>query len=97
MTILVGKGYTKEQIDNWPRLTSQHRLQGLYWAFVHGAGLHSFDDRWVNKLDQREALKDPAMMIDDTGGGLQGLGDPGFIKVGRLNSTEDTWNRDTRL
>lgn len=89
-----GMGYTETQITDWTRLTSLHKLQSLYWAFVHGAGLHAYDDRWVNKYDQRP-FKD--MVITGAAGVTQGQGDPGFVEVGRLSTTDDLYTRDMLL
>lgn len=94
-TIMIGKGYSETDVLAWDRLTSFHRLQSLYYAFVHGAGLHNFDDRWVNKLDQRDALRSPDMAITSSGGIVQGTGNPGFVQAGVLDTTNDRWTRDT--
>lgn len=96
VTHFIGRGYNLDQINGWDRLTSLHRLQGLYWAFVHGAGLHNFSDQWVNKLDQRSGMAD--MAITQSGGILAGGGNTdAFIEFGRFDSTQDAWTRDTPI
>jgi hypothetical protein len=93
--LLAQSGYTTDQINAWARLTSIHRLQSLYWAFVHGVGMHAFDDRWVNKLDQRAAL--PSMNVEDTSGVVQAADSPDDIIVRRFSTTNDAWTRDTHF
>jgi ABC-type glucose/galactose transport system permease subunit len=97
MGAFVAKGYTRDQIVNSDDMTPLHRLQSLYWVFVHGAGLHSFDDRWVNKLDQRANMNDPNTILDADAGVEQGSGDPSGIKFGRFKTDTDTWTRDTPI
>jgi hypothetical protein len=93
--LLAGQGHTADQINAWGRLTSVHRLQGLYWAFVHGVGMHNFDDRWVNKLDQRTALA--TMNVEGESGIIQAADSPTDIIYRRFDSTNDTWTRDTPI
>lgn len=94
ISILLGRGYSQSQIDAWDRGESIQTLQGLYWAFVHGAGLHNYDDRWVNKFDQRAYLKDPALLIDD--GGVPSSAGEGVAMSGLLDTEDDRFKIDDR-
>jgi len=90
--ILLNRGFTQAQIDAWDRGAAMQRLQGLYWAFVHGAGLHNFDDRWVNKYDQRANLESVAV---SSGGDVSGA-DAGVAVSGLMNTDDDRYTIDTK-
>lgn len=85
---LMDRGFTQAQIDGWNRGATIQRLQGLYWAFVIGAGIHNFDDRWANKWDQRTYLK--TCLVELAGGpGQFPAIDPGLVEVGTFNVQQD--------
>lgn len=85
---LLDRGFTQAQIAAWGRGKIIQKLQGMYWAFVLGAALHSFDDRWVNKWDQRTYLKTIPVELPGSEG-QNPAGEPGLIEVGTLDVYDD--------
>lgn len=67
VSALSNRGYTAVEIDTWVRGAEFNRDIGLYWAFVKGAGLHSYDDKWIDKLDRREELESVYITIVTVG------------------------------
>jgi hypothetical protein len=81
------RGYSVAQIQTWAEGAAVQKTQGLYWALVLGAGLHSTEPWTVKQLDQRTSLKTaPVNSInsDPTGPGAS----PGVIQVGQLTETD---------
>jgi hypothetical protein len=54
---LLQRGYDTAQMLNWDRGPEFQRDLGLYWSLVRGAGLHGYDDKFINKLDRRKELE----------------------------------------
>lgn len=56
-TILIARGYRPSQISGWTYCATVHKRQATYWALVYSASLHSYDDRFIEKLDMRDMLE----------------------------------------
>ena len=62
---LMARGFTKAQVDLWRRLTEFNVDISLYWLFTKGAGLHAYDDKFINKFDRRLEL-DTVYVVDSS-------------------------------
>jgi hypothetical protein len=93
--LLAERGWSTTQVLAWDRLHAVHLMQATYWAAVLGGGFHNFDDRWVNKLDQRETLK--TMPLTDDGGIIAPGGASATAIAGLLNTDGDRYTRDTPI
>lgn len=89
---LAARGYSKSQIDAWPRGTEFNVSLGLFWSLTQGAGLHSYDDKFLNKLDRREELK-AVVVLDDTGALMTPAG-AGRFTVGDYTTDKDIFVLD---
>lgn len=56
-TILIARGYRPSQIQAWTYCSTVHKRQATYWALVYSASLHSYEDRFIEKLDMRDMLE----------------------------------------
>jgi hypothetical protein len=92
---LAERGWSETQILAWTRLHPVHLMQSTYWAAVMGGGFHNFDDRWVNKLDQRETLK--TMPLTDDGGIVAPGGPSATAIAGLLNTDGDRYSMTTPI
>lgn len=77
---LTWRGFTPAQIALWVDRDVFVADIGLYWCLVKGAGLHDYDDTFVNKLDRRAELAD--YLILDAAGELIELEDVADTIVG---------------
>ncbi len=60
-----GRGYTMEQVNNWPRSPEFNADLALYYALVDGgAGAKLSDDVFIEKLNRLEELKTADVVID---------------------------------
>ena len=64
VTKLVARGYSKAQVDAWDRGAEFEIDIALFWCLVKGAGLHGYDDKFINKLDRRAELDEVDVLID---------------------------------
>lgn len=62
--ILMGRGFLLSQVVAWDRGKAIQRLQGMYWAYIHGGALHNYDQSWIDRLDQRKNLESMPVAID---------------------------------
>ena len=58
------RGYTTAQIDQWDRGAEIQTDQALFFAFMKGAGLHTFNDVAILVLDRRKELEEMPLTID---------------------------------
>jgi hypothetical protein len=63
---LTWRGYTPTQIDSWVRGAELQGDIGLWWTLTKGAGLHNYDQKFIDKLDRRPELAD--VLVRDAGG-----------------------------
>lgn len=89
---LLKRQFTKAQIAAWSQGPIIQKLQGLYWAFVLGAGLHPYDDRFIRQWDQREALKE--IVVDSAGDDGQVPAGTPFMQFGLMRTDNDKWGED---
>lgn len=75
LNILIGRGYTKAQIDAWPGGASFQEDLGVFWAMVKGGAANpsEYDATLLKLLDRRAELAevtitDAAWEEVDTGG-----------------------------
>lgn len=88
LAALLDRGFTQAQIDGWGSGKAIQKMQGMYWTFSLAGSLHSFDDRWVNKWDQRANLK--VIPVQQPGGDAQSpAGEPGLVEVGTFDVLDD--------
>lgn len=91
---LAGRGYSKAQIDAWPRGAEFQRHIGLFWSLTNGAGLHGYDDKFINKFDRREELEE--VQITDADGELvePEAGTGGAVGFGILSNERERFILD---
>jgi hypothetical protein len=53
---MLRRGFTKAQVEAWPRAAEFERKQSLYHALLNTGGLESFDLTGVRMYDQRKEL-----------------------------------------
>lgn len=66
--VLVGRGYTVDQVDDWPGGVATVSDLALFWALTNAGVLEAFDDKFVKALDRREQLK--TVVLTDASGAL---------------------------
>jgi hypothetical protein len=89
MGVLLGRGFTQEQIRSWDSLSEFHGDIALFWALVNGGVARDYDDRLINKLDRRAELATVDVMI---GGKLVQPGASaggGGVRNGTLSNDND--------
>src|SRR5262245_1017408 len=96
---LAERGFSKAQIDAWPRGAEFQRHIGLFWSLTNGAGLHGYDDKFINKFDRRAELE--TVPITDANGVLvepEGGGDTvGFGIMSTQRERVGLGDQDPRL
>jgi hypothetical protein len=96
---LILREFAATQVDGWDRGAEFQKDLGLYWALVKGAGLHSYDDRYISRLDRRKDLE--TVLVEFVGGAVQdpsdAQGGQAGIDWGRMDESEDRWNSDAVL
>lgn len=58
VSALSSRGYTGAQISLWDRRQEFNKDLGLFWALTEGGVAKNFDDKFIEKLDRREELKE---------------------------------------
>lgn len=95
--ILVDRGYTTTQVDAWDDLLSFSRRLAIYYALSLGAGLHSYDDKFIEKLKpDLKRLETSQISIN----GTQTLPDDeteGMVSQTDLDTEDDTYTKETEL
>lgn len=91
--ILRNRGYTAAQIATWDDGAEFERDISLYWCLVKGAGLHSFDDTFISKLDRRTELEDAPILIgDDLPDPADASSEP--VSYGAMSTTNERFSQD---
>lgn len=96
LTALVNRGYTQAQVDAWDALLAWSRRLAIYYALSMGAGLHSYDDKFIEKLKPDLKFLDTAQISI---GGVQATPDDEADMVLRddLETEDDTYTKDMEL
>jgi hypothetical protein len=93
---IIQRGFTSTQADSWDRGKEFQRDIGLYWLLVKGAGLHEYDQKFVQLLDRRNELK--SVLIEVAGGANQTpAGDPSTSIFTPFSTDNDAWTLETPL
>jgi hypothetical protein len=61
--ILLGKGYTIDQLDSWDFRVSYSNDQALFWLMTRTSLGMGYDDKEINKLDHRKELLESATIM----------------------------------
>jgi len=96
-SILVNRGYTTTQVDAWDDLDAFWKRQAVYLAMAAGAGLHNYDDRFIEKLKPDLKFLETAQISIN---GEQATPDDeseGMVLRGDLDTEEDTYTKDMEL
>lgn len=96
-TIFGQLGYSWTILDVSDEVTNYHPAASLYWAFVFGAGLHNYEDRWIEKLNPKTELKAVSILHDDDGTELNQDKTENIVYAGSLDWSEMDFNPDTRI
>ena len=59
---LAVRGYTIAQIDAWDDGAEFQHSIGLFWTLSRAAGLHDYNDKFVNRLDRRAELDEVVVL-----------------------------------
>lgn len=79
--VLLGKGYTIAQLDQWDFRRAYSRQQALFWLYTESSLGIGYDDKEINKLDRRKELTESATILingaavgygSDSAGGVGG-------------------------
>jgi hypothetical protein len=62
-SILLGKGYTIEQLDQWDYRADYSRQQALFWLFTETSLGMGYDFAAIDKLDHRAELREGATIL----------------------------------
>jgi len=89
---LRARGYTPAQIDGWDSRAVFNRDLGLFWALTNGAGLHGFDDRYINKLDRRAELDSLLILVGGVAVDPGDTGAEGQISTGPIKRDSDKFD-----
>ncbi len=89
---LLKREYTMTQIQAWNRGKIIQRLQGLYWSFTMGAGLHPYSETFIKQWDQRKALE--TMAVETSGDDGQSPAQEPAVGFGLLRTDNDRWNEE---
>jgi hypothetical protein len=65
--ILLARGYTIGQLDQWDNRVTYNRQQALFWLYTEAGLGQGYDDKEIDKLDRRKELKETAtIMVNGT-------------------------------
>jgi hypothetical protein len=75
------RGFALSQINGWDRGAAFNLSIGTYWCLVNGAGLHSYDDKFLKMLDRRPELM-YVLVANSTGTPVPPTGTPPAVGAG---------------
>jgi hypothetical protein len=83
--LLLGKGYTLLQLDQWDYRASYSNDQAMFWLFTYTSLGIGYDDKEINKLDHRKELSDSATILINGAAVAPGSTDTGGIGGGLIS------------
>jgi hypothetical protein len=85
--ILGARGFDSAQQQAWGQAFALIRTHATYWSLVYGGPLEAFDDKFVNKFDQRPFLQTARV----TGGDGRAVAPSGLVGHGRMIGRDEVF------
>jgi hypothetical protein len=96
-SILLAKGFTAAQIDQWDNRVTYNRDIALYHLLVKGAALAAYDQTTVDKLDRRKMLEESAALMINGAIVTPGADDSAGVGGGVIDDSNYRINMDTQF
>lgn len=87
---MLGRGFTKAQVDAWDRGVEFERTLALYFVFTSPQGAGNFDIQAVKLWDRREDLQ--TTLIYASGSWTSPGESPGTVGIGRVSDQAGVFN-----
>lgn len=95
--VLVGRGFTKAQVDAWDSRKEFNRDLGLFWCLVKGGVKGNYDPEFIRMLDRRAELEAVVVTVDGAIPVPEPDAVPQTIKRGMLTAPSDVFSMDMKL